>query len=161
MVLSLSKACPAPDWVTPQAVFLPAGGVPGQPSPCVWTAQMGGTSLPSPAARIFFVVVYVGCASMEPTDVVRLGRVVAGGKRGIKQPLISDIIRSDYYFLRGVVRKARLGKGPPCWPLCGSVSASHPDSRKLWAAGGWRDSPKEPCRVQSSSSNFQAMQGRA
>lgn len=43
---------------------------------------MGGTSLPSPAARVCFVFVYVGSVSVQPTDVVKVERARGLEARG-------------------------------------------------------------------------------
>lgn len=65
---------------------------------CPWPAQMGGTSPPSPAAaRVCFVFVSVGSVwSLQMwSDRRGVGARGLPAKGRIKEPIISDIIRSD------------------------------------------------------------------
>ena len=75
----LSKAWPTPDRLIISCRAFTSRRVPWQPHACLWPAQMGGTSPPSPAAGVCFGFVSVGTVSVELTDVVRLERSGGAG----------------------------------------------------------------------------------
>lgn len=55
---------------------------------------------------VCFVFVYVGSILIEPTDMVKLEVGRDWKQKRIKEPIVFDIIPSD--FLKGAVKKARL-----------------------------------------------------